>query len=79
MSFFPAAAQREINSRLKDVPKWIKQTTTPIVSLEVRNKEGIDFSMYAKKRCKVAKGRKEWYSAPFTSHCMIEALKSVVD
>lgn len=49
---------------------------TPTVPLEVRKEQT---SRCAKKRHKVAKGEKGWYSVPFTVHCMMETLKSVVD
>lgn len=70
ISFFPAAAQRQMHSRLKDIPERTKQAATPTVPLEVRNTEGTYSSRCAKKRCKVAKGRGKGVVFS-TLHCLL--------
>lgn len=54
----PLLQPREMDSRLKDIPEWTKQASTPTFLLKVSNKEGTGFSRCAKKRCQAAKGKR---------------------
>lgn len=65
-----------MHSRLRDTPEWTKQAATPTVPLKIRKEQTLRCT---KKRCKVAKGGKGWYSVLFTVHCMMETLKSFVN